>query len=663
MDKNIKSEISNNLKEKLYFENQNTQSNYLLIDEEYEQNLNKIKLILEKDSKRRTLLERKALIKYLIHTFQYFSNFENKKKELLFLSSVLNIEFFNTNENIINFGEESTKFYLILSGKVEIYKPYYKKQFMKLSEFLEYIEKYDNYSEKTKFIRILLKNKDIYNLEFFIKNPNKILNNPLSQNKYNFFIEIDEKIGEYSNGYFFGESALKNNEKYEITVKSITKTECICINKKDYQHIINEVEQKKLIKKILKFKINYSFFSFWHNNQILKIFQIIEKISLIKGEFLYKQNDIDDSIYIIKSGTFEMYCHISLGWKKDFLKYIVDPDNNLMMAIKDYKNILNENELKEIYNNLKSNRKPSPCFANPYEKIKLKSFNGNNYFDIIKKKIEVKDNNNLHKINIQIIDNKDIIGIEDSIEFKQKYCYVKCISNFAEVGKINLYNFFKVMNLNIDKNYREKFINLLAGKKQFIYDQIIKFINHKQLFLNENYDFNLKLNNFLKFKKESQNIKKLIQNKIKLEKKTNINKYETENNFNTISNIKKRIKNLSYDSGFLLLNNNINKSRNLSVLKSNEILSTNNSENKNNINKVNLIKLEKKSKNNNLNSIQLKKIFEEYKKNNYLKSRNIDNKKDLYLSRNFITTFNNDINIGIKKSRLFLNKSENKNKQ
>ena len=662
MKENKKSKFSSNLNEKIYFEYPTPQSNYLLIDGEYEENLNKIKLILEKDSKRRTILERKALIKYLIQTFQYFSRFENKKNELLFLSSILNIEYFNPNENIINYGEESNKFYLILTGKVEIYQSNYKKQYMKLSEFLEYIEKYDNYSEKTKFIRILLKNKEIFNLEYFLKNPNKILNNPLSQNKYNFYIEIDEKLGEYSNGFFFGESALKNNEKYEYTIKSITKTECLCINKKDYQHIINEVEQKKLIKKILNFKNNYSFFSFWNNSQILKIFQKIEKISLIKGDFLYKQNEIDDSIYIIKSGTFEIYTHISLGWKKDFLNYIIDPDNNLMIAIKNYKSILNENELKDIYNNLKSNRKKSPCFANPYEKIKLKSFNVDNYFDIIKKKIEVKDNNNLYKINIQIINNEDIIGIEDSIEFKQRFCNVKCISNFAEVGKINLYDFFKIMNLNVDKNFREKFINLLAGKKQFIYDQIIKFIKHKQLFLNENYNFNLKLNNFLKFKKKSQNNDKNIQNKIKLEKKNIINKYEIEKNFKTISNIKKNFKNLSYDSGFLLSNYKRNNSRNNSVYKSNEISSTNNSENKNYINKVNLLKLEKKSKNNNLNSIQLKKIFEEYKKNNYLKSRNIHNKKDLYLSKNFITTFNNDINIEIKKNRLFLNKSENKNK-
>ena len=60
------------------------------------------------------------------------------------LTKIIKLEEFFPGESIINFGELGQKFYIVLEGFVEIYKPIYESIFASKNEFiqmLKYIKK------------------------------------------------------------------------------------------------------------------------------------------------------------------------------------------------------------------------------------------------------------------------------------------------------------------------------------------------------------------------------------------------------------------------------------------------------------------------------------------------------------------------------------------
>ena len=81
-----------------------------------------ILILLEKEPMQRTKTEIRILSEYLSERFEFFKKFKNEPTKLEKLVSVLHLETFKPNEKIIKFGEEGDKFYILLQGKVNIYK-------------------------------------------------------------------------------------------------------------------------------------------------------------------------------------------------------------------------------------------------------------------------------------------------------------------------------------------------------------------------------------------------------------------------------------------------------------------------------------------------------------------------------------------------------------
>jgi hypothetical protein len=167
-------------------------------------------------------------------------------------------------------------------------------------------------------------NKDL-KIDYFLLNKS-LPNSPILKQEKIFEIIEDELFGTFSNGFTFGETALLNKSTRNATIKAITDTECLTLNQEDYQKIMGNVENNRLFKKFLIFKKSYSFFEFWDFYQCTKIFNFLKEITLTKGDYLYKQNEISDCIYLLKSGTYEIFSLISYGWVKKYLDYI-DFDN------------------------------------------------------------------------------------------------------------------------------------------------------------------------------------------------------------------------------------------------------------------------------------------------------------------------------------------------
>ena len=473
--------------------------------EKYDKRINTIKKILLKKTSKRTLNENRILLNYLIENFNYFKNIQKERdeKELFYLSSALKLEFFHANKRIITYGEEGDKFYLILNGKVALFKPKLKSKKMTIEDYLNFALKYNNKNGRSRFEKMVELNKDL-KIDYFLLNKS-LPNSPILKQEKIFEIIEDELFGTFSNGFTFGETALLNKSKRNATIKAITDTECLTLNQEDYQKIIGNVENNRLFKKFLIFKKNYSFFEFWDFYQCTKIFNFLKEITLTKGDYLYKQNEISDCIYLLKSGTYEIFSLISYGWVKKYLDYIVNSKYNLMRSLYNIGYVLSEKDTDLLFQSLFKKIEKSPCIYNPNkltDKV-IDNFNENNYLDIFNKNQEIKDDCNLFKMLIRITDQKEILGVEDSFYLKQRFCCVKVISENAIAEKIYLNDLFQVMNMNSNEEYRKKVLELVANKKSFLYNQLVKNIKYKMNFLNEKY--NLNYSNRSKIKKKILN--------------------------------------------------------------------------------------------------------------------------------------------------------------
>ena len=453
--------------------------------------LNRTKEILYKESKSRTILEKKALSKYLIKNFEYFKRMANEETKLDKISGVLKVIKFKPNEPIIKYGDNADTFYLVLDGKVGIYRPNYQIKRMTVKQFLEILYNVKNENNILKYNRLIEKNKE-FNLDYeLLSHINQ--NSLLFYESFDFFIENDEKIGEFGNGFSFGEMALINNTKRNATIIALNNTECIALDKVDYNHTIREIERERKKSEVKMFKLDYPVFYNWSTMQIMRLFNYFQKSSITKGEYLYKQNEMSDSIYMIKKGKFEMFSLISFGWIRDFLSYIINPENNLILELAKFDKTLSEIDLKKLYDKLMNRLQKSPCKYNPYKLNKGSNLNNNDksFYNLLFKKEEVINDYNLNKIIIKTIENKEVIGLEDSIEIKQRFCCVKCVSESGEVEKVNLYDLFKLLNINNTEFFRNSLYKLVLEKKSILLNQLINSCKNKEQKIQDdiNFDF------------------------------------------------------------------------------------------------------------------------------------------------------------------------------
>ena len=96
-----------------------------------------IKEVLSKEKSQRTKLEIKLVTSILSEKFDYFKKLkeEGKNSKSEKIVSVLNLEKFHPEQYIMKYGENGDKFYIILKGKVALYKPIYNRKEMTLKDY------------------------------------------------------------------------------------------------------------------------------------------------------------------------------------------------------------------------------------------------------------------------------------------------------------------------------------------------------------------------------------------------------------------------------------------------------------------------------------------------------------------------------------------------
>ena len=298
------------------------------------------------------------------------------------------------------------KFYIVMEGKVQIYKPKYEEVQMTPNDFIKYMNNVKSKeNDEDKYYRLKEYNKNRnFDLDKFSKYSHNI---DIMNTNRDVYIETLECMGSYGEGFSFGELALIRNEKRNATIKSSIEEDNKCtillsIGKESYNKALREYQDKKLTKDIENFVRAYPFCKNLTREKMISLFNCLNKINLEKGEYLFHQNDEDTNLYFITKGKFEVYTRISLNWLNKFMEYVINIKDNILGHIylqrpKKMTDVLN------IIKIIRQKRMKSPMIFHEldlWEKVE-KKVNENNIMGLKYDEEEVNNDKHSYKIKIQ----------------------------------------------------------------------------------------------------------------------------------------------------------------------------------------------------------------------------------------------------------------------
>lgn len=463
----------------------------------------KIIKLLSLDPYLRTSQDNREIAIFLSHNYDFFKKIKEEDGigKLDKLSSILYLSNYNDSEIVINYGEKLNRVFILMQGSVNAYTPTYIEKMMTPNDFLKilyHIENKQNDYNKSNRIKEKNKEKSLNISSFENMNPRE----DIMRRNFIFYVEELKKIDSYTEGKVFGDEITddKNNSinNNNIIVKCNEESKILYYDIEEYKRIAKKYEELKFKKEIEKFKSEFPFFKFFSDDKIMEIFNSISSKTLFKDEYLYNQNEKADKIFFIIKGKFNMYSSISFNWLIEYLDYIRDSKTNLIYHL--IKKLpKNANEINDLIDDVQSKVIKSPMIRENLSNIeKITQKENEKYIYGIKTEEEsINMVQKIFKLNIKNIKSGDMVGIEDSVELKNRYCSVKCISDVAEVKFISIYDFIKIIKVYKNENYIKNnyLLEYISKIKFMLYQQIIKVIQNVEN--NLTFQFDTKYNNLI----------------------------------------------------------------------------------------------------------------------------------------------------------------------
>ena len=436
---------------------------------------------LSKNPNLRSLQEIHVYGEYLSKNYNYFAKLQAEDSQLKVekLAKVCKLEKNFKGESIINYGEIGDKFYIVLEGVVEIFKPKYVEINVTPSEFMGTLYKMREMDgNDLRFNRIKEKNNTFFESIEGRKNIDPVLGYRFMKFKQVFIMEEEEKMGEYGEGFSFGDIALMKRTARNATIKAKENCILLTIEKNDYNKAIMEFQKKKLGKEIDIFVQTYSFFKNFSGDRIINLFNCFTRRELFKGDYLYKQNMEDDFIYILNSGTLSIFSLISFSWINHYINYINYSGKNIIQYMLKNRGI-KIGDLLKVVQNCQSKIVSIPINEEKYElweKIIEKQMKDNLY-KLKKDEEKLNDPEYIFNINLKKINHNEIIGLEEVFEFKKRFCNCKCISDKAELKAIKIIDLLKLI-VNFGEEELGYLLHIINERKMVLKNQIIKGIEN-----------------------------------------------------------------------------------------------------------------------------------------------------------------------------------------
>ena len=645
-----------------------------------EHNINNIINSLNKHENERMQKDILDIKKFLINNklleLLPFKNCDKDSLEriLIHCCMISKYKFIEKNTVLYRINDIIDKFYIIIKGKVGIYKAFNSLQCMSGFEYFQYIyglylnnEKYllklvlsQNYelypikenmfpklnlyvfdiliqrykNDKNQYINIFTSKEDIIKKCFITSSnyKNHLINNKDKNKKkdvifdYKLLCKTKDKnivnifeyqiIHEYNSGNYF--EKINNQEFIDNYIISQNK------NKKNSRKNNNnetDINRRKYTAKILSdteicfFNLkSYYFFLLNEYNKILS-----KDIRFLTENFMYKKISKQFEEKYFKLFEFEeMNINTYLFEENQPLEYIYFlKEGSVEISLN--KNIYKLNELiNQLYlikiNKDKINEKTNLSNNNINHHHSLKNLRNNSF------------NSNKEEIRLIIFDKKDIIGLE-CLYYDINYFYnAKIISKTANFYKIKKDKFIEILNLDsVEKNYIEE----SERKMDFM---ISRLLNLKKIKIDliefKNNDFLLKLNNVIKIKSKNNKICNFNFPYVSLSPTSNEeNKKKIYKNYNEAFDEKKnypeKIKRMTLFSNYILNEKNQKYISESKKNKENNI--ANNNFNKKKLININLRKTYNKINKKNIrrNNSELEKINDFFETENNMFNKNL----------------------------------------
>ena len=460
-------------------------------------------LFFNKPLKFRTDSDIKKISKYLSQNYTYFINLKSTKdfnlQKIEKIIKYAKLETIPEKTTIFNYGEQGDKFYILLTGSVTLYKPAYKEEHLTPYEFYEILQRIkEKERDILQYQRILDKNsnilgKNVKDISFLSVNKSYHV-----FNKKKFLLEYMEKVGDFNDGFSFGEMALMRRVTRNATVKTNKHSLFITIGKKDYNDAIKELHDNVLTRDIDNFIKNFPIFNIFSKESILEILNNLSKKTIYKGDYIFNIGDESDAVYFINSGIINLSFNFSFAWIDEYLKFFNDNKGNLIINLinqkpKTFSELVSiiskkKEEMNDKYIiNFKRNKNIND---NRWEESSEK-LNKDNFLGIKTEEDKLNNEKKIFNINLKNIKAPDMIGFEDAIECKKRFFTGKCISEHADLLIIKIENLVKICRtLSKDKLY--EFLGFIIKRKDILNFQIInkvRFLEKEIMFsLNNKYD-------------------------------------------------------------------------------------------------------------------------------------------------------------------------------
>ena len=418
----------------------------------------------------------------------FFNDLKEKNSRLLYtVINCLLLEHYEKDQNLFFENTEIEKYYIVLKGKVTLYKRKIKRKEMTLKDFVDYLESIYNLEydiEKQVYKQIQRKNYSLHKDLNFILSDTFELPDDMNKNEKRVFL-IDENVKYYdiSNGEPINEISILTTYKETFSAFATEDSYILYLKKHTFYSILHGYLERELEYYIKDLRKSYILYRNWTSNAIEKVLRISIPEKPYYNDIIFEQKSNSDYIYFVKNGQFQIYIDISIESSQNFKKYIINDKTNLLNWLRKITIKGDEFSQNEIDEYIQSQRKKvekypiNYLFRSNYDKyIKSKIGEKDNILDIKIKEEKIANKKYIQRVNIGNVIEGEFFGLEDSIELKQRYYSVKCCSEKGELRKIHindlLYILANTKTINLDNIY-----NIIKEKKDLLIEKINRCIS------------------------------------------------------------------------------------------------------------------------------------------------------------------------------------------
>jgi CRP-like cAMP-binding protein len=421
-------------------------------------NFKAIIAVISKPKHERTKFDIRMLSQFLCERYNFFKKLKDQSdfEKLEALAGVLNLEYYSKGDKIIRYGEEGTKFYVVLKGSVLVTRPAFREVQWCLKEIIIYLNNLKfNEKDERKLKRVEEANVNNLNIKLIRLSDydyNRIQN--LGAMK-KFIIEEDIKLAEKEEGEEFGEMALINKTTRNATILANSESIIANIDRSEYNKIIREIDEKLFNAKIEGLKKVFPLISKWSRHKIASLISSFSRVNIGTGEFLCSQNTKADRIFFVLEGQLELNITVNIGNYLEYIRYLVKTKGNILDFIKRNENVEIKditkyiNEIGKYVFKVESTNDPAPNISNDdsnYKRILMMKEKNETLIQFRIKQEELRSNLAIATFKLKNLEKGDVIGLEEAMEMKKRFYSVKCVSATNEIYSISLdvKNIFKL---------------------------------------------------------------------------------------------------------------------------------------------------------------------------------------------------------------------------